>query len=132
VSQHPYDRERFDPPAPVVPLVLASPSDAERVAIPALLDSGADVTLVPPNVARELRLPRVDRLEIRGIGSRVHMADVCAAVVRIGRFRTLARVVLFGDEALVGRDLLNRLLLRLDGPQEMLDSRAPRRTTGPS
>jgi predicted aspartyl protease len=126
MTRIPYDSDRFFPPAPVVPLVVASPSDIERVELAALVDTGADSTLVPSALARALGLPRIDRASLRGIGPRLYAAPVHAAVVRIGRFRALVRVIAFGDEALVGRDLLERLALVLDGPASACEVRVPR------
>jgi hypothetical protein len=42
--------------------------------------------------------------------------------VRIGTLRVLARVAAFGDEALLGRDLLNRLILHCDGPAQVVSA----------
>ena len=43
-----YDASRFDPPAPVAEVTLRSPDGARTVSgILLLLDTGADVTLLP-------------------------------------------------------------------------------------
>ena len=122
----PYRGDLFDPAAPVLPLVVSAPSDVERVELPALVDTGADTTLIPIGIARALRLPLVDRTSLQGIGPKLYPAGVHAAVVRIGRFRALVRLTAFGDEALIGRDLLERLVLVLDGPALTLGVRVPK------
>ncbi|MFI5309576.1 MAG: aspartyl protease family protein [Polyangiales bacterium] len=83
-----------------------------------LVDTGADCTLIPLHVARSLGLRLVDRVQIQGVVAGRHPASVFAARVQIGRFAKLARLVAFGDEALLGRDLSNQLVLRVDGPAQ--------------
>ena len=67
-------------------------------------------------VARALRLPAVDRIWIEGLGGAAKRATVHAARVEFAHVRRLARVVAFGGEAILGRDLLNRAVAILDGP----------------
>jgi hypothetical protein len=53
----PYNSERFDPPAPVAYGVLRNPINGKSLpSVPMLLDSGADVTLVPLSVVDALGL----------------------------------------------------------------------------
>ena len=47
-----YDANSFNPPAPVLEVSLSSPvSQGKVIKIPALLDSGADITVIPHYVA---------------------------------------------------------------------------------
>jgi predicted aspartyl protease len=86
------------------------------ILLAALVDTGADVTLVPLAVAQRLRLPNVDRSVLEGVGGRTVTVTVHAATIQLPGLRTLAPVISYGHEALIGRDLLARLALRLDGP----------------
>ncbi len=65
-KQFPYDGN-FDPPAPVLPLRVAAPGREDAVLLPALVDTGADCTLIPRAVSRHLALRRIDRLRLEGI-----------------------------------------------------------------
>jgi predicted aspartyl protease len=87
-----------------------------------LIDTGADCTVIPARLARSLRLPIIDKIRIIGVGGKPIAAPVHAARVRLGALHALARVVAMGDEALLGRDLLNRLLLRIDGPAGVVEA----------
>jgi predicted aspartyl protease len=120
----------FDPPAPVLPVRIGG-LDEERAAVMLrmLVDTGADCTLIPVRVARSLQLPLVDRVELHGVGPGAHQAGVYAARIRVADLRMLARVVAFGEEVLLGRDILNRLVLRIDGPAGTVA--AERRRTRP-
>jgi len=113
--------EAFEPPAPVLPVhVSGIATHSPAVLLPMLVDTGADCSLVPVRLARTLRLPVVDELNIVGVGNRAQRVTVHAARLRIGRMRLLARVAALGDEALLGRELLNMLVMRLDGPEKLL------------
>jgi predicted aspartyl protease len=122
--------ESFDPPAPVLPVHVGGLQEHHPgVMLSMLVDTGADCTLVPIRFARSLALPLVDRVQVQGVGGGLQRASVFAARVQIGTLRTLARVVGFGDEALLGRDILNGLSLRIDGPAGVVTSTAGRKAS---
>jgi len=110
-----YDR-RLDPPAPVAPLRIARPSGDEAVVLPALIDTGADCTLIPAVVARQIGLPVIDRVSVQGLGGTARQVPVYAATAAFGGIRVLARLAAYEDETVLGRDLLNRVVALLDGP----------------
>jgi predicted aspartyl protease len=85
-----------------------------------IVDTGADRTLVPASVVRDLGLPRVSAIKLKSIGETEIETTIHGAVVSFGRFRALVRVIAFADEAMLGRDVLNQLVTTLDGPQRML------------
>ena len=52
-----YDGSRFDPPAPLAAVTLRNQdNDKTVVAVPMLLDTGADVTLIPGSFLEPLAL----------------------------------------------------------------------------
>jgi predicted aspartyl protease len=122
VSTFRYDR-RFDPPAPVVGFRIGSPGGVDAVLLPGLLDTGADATLVPARIARRLDLPQVDVARLTGVTGTARSVAVLAARIELPGFSTLARVIGFADEAILGRDLLNAWVATLDGPRGLLSIR---------
>lgn len=120
----PYD-VAYRPPAPVLP-VGVSAGGAAIVMVPMLVDSGADVTLLPAELVRRLRLPWVDSIAVSGFGGVRQQAAVHAATLTLGGTQLVARVVA-SDEALLGRDVLASFVLELDGPRARLTVRAGRR-----
>lgn len=100
-----------------MPLRVGVPGSGDATLLHALVDTGADCTLVPFHVARALRLPVVDETSIEGIASEARRVMVHAARLEFAGVECLARVVAFGQEAILGRDLLNSTVTRLDGPR---------------
>lgn len=115
-----YDANLFDPPAPLAQVVLRNPQNVERLAAASmLLDSGADVTLIPAETAGHLNLSAEAnaRYELMGFdGSRTVATAVQLEMIFLNKiFR--GRFLLI-DQAwgIIGRDILNLVSLSLDGP----------------
>lgn len=120
MTQYRFDTS-FDPPAPVLPVHVSGIAEhGPAVLQQMLVDTGADVSLIPEKIARTLRLPLVDHVNIVGVGGAILAVPVHAARLRLGTLRVLARLVAYGDEALLGRELLNLLVMRFEGPDQLL------------
>lgn len=125
--RHPYDGERYTPPAPSVAVRLGLIDRELTIGpLPALIDTGADATLVPLRYVRQLRAPVARRANLRThLGSTrsvtLHLLDVGIDHVRLPSIAVIADTT--GDEVILGRDVLNRLILVLDGPGQTLDHR---------
>jgi predicted aspartyl protease len=111
-----FDRA-YEPPAALLPVRIAHPTtESAALLLPLLVDTGADCTALPPSVVRSLDLPRVGSAEVEGVGGGGGHATVHAARVSVGGTARLVRVVAFGSEALLGRDVLRHLAFTYDGP----------------
>jgi predicted aspartyl protease len=127
--KHDYDRA-LEPPAPVLPLRVAAPEGDAAVLLAALVDTGADMTAVPARLARQLELPAVGAVAVRGADGRRSHCTIYAAAVEVEGRRHVLEVLALGTEALVGRDLLRHWIVTLDGPRSELRLR-PAPTASP-
>jgi len=91
------------------------------VFLTSLVDSGADLTVIPVSTPEELHLPEVARIRVRGVGGASHEVVTYSVEIETAGIVTLVRVVALGDRALVGRDLLNQWTVTLRGPAKVLE-----------
>jgi predicted aspartyl protease len=115
-----YDLSK-DPPAPMLPLLVGRPGVRPAISVVALVDSGADATVIPQSVARRLRLPVIGTIRVRGVGGASRQAPLYSAVIQVAGTSEPVEVLALGDEILVGRDLLNRWTVALRGPERRLE-----------
>lgn len=116
-----YDVVQFDPPAPVAQVQLRNPQEPNRViSALMLIDSGADVTLVPLAAATEIGLS-IDTgsgYELSGFDGQQSIAfPVALELTFSGRTFRGQFLVLDHPTRIIGRNLLNLLRLTLDGPR---------------
>ena len=120
VATFPYDGQHYSPPAPVLPIEISAPGHAQsgRTVI-ALIDSGADATLVPIDVLEEIGARPIGYATLIGLGSEswlaeVYIINVCAGPHILYAIRALAMPT--GSGSVLGRDVLNHLTITLNGP----------------
>ncbi|MBI4819665.1 MAG: aspartyl protease family protein [Deltaproteobacteria bacterium] len=113
-----YDTSR-DPPAPVVLMGVGSPINEANVLVPFLVDSGADLSVIPREVISSLSLQRVGRIQVQGFGGEASFEYFYAVRINFMGRGTIVRVIP-GEEGILGRDLLQSLVCRLDGPRSAL------------
>ncbi|MBI2122972.1 MAG: aspartyl protease family protein [Armatimonadetes bacterium] len=116
----PYDA-RLDPPAPILSLRIHRTEDAPAIFLTALVDTGADLTVIPESLARQLAVLPVGHVRIRGVGGMAARVPMYSVEIEVAGLSRMLRVVGVGDEALVGRDLLNQFTLTLRGPQRVAE-----------
>ncbi len=117
-----YDATRYSPPAPLALVTLRRLHDNATVTdVPLLLDTGADVTLLPVLSVERLgaqQLPN-QRYELMGFDGSTSTAPVVILDVLFLRRAFRGRYLLIEeDRGVMGRDILNHLSLLLDGPQQ--------------
>jgi Aspartyl protease len=114
-----YDGARFDPPAPLAKVTLRHPSSGATVSdVLMLLDTGADVTLLPQTYVEQLGIS-VDggeRYELMGFDGSVSVAQAVEVDLVFLRRAFKGRFLLIGQErGIIGRDVLNHVSLLFDG-----------------
>ena len=92
--------------------------------VTALLDTGADVTLVPVALLEQIGASEGALVTLRTHFGQVHHAQQYLISLQANGL-VLPGVYVVGDEhgadILLGRDVLNKLVLGLDGPQHQTD-----------
>jgi Aspartyl protease len=115
-----YDERFFTPPAPLARVTLRQPENGAIVSdVPMLLDSGADVTLIPQaSVARLGLTIRVNEsYELMGFDGSISQAQAVQLELIFLRRRFKGRFLVGRQEwGIIGRDILNYVSLLLDGP----------------
>jgi len=116
---HPYD-DIYHPPMPALEIQLGYPGETPSLDhLTAIVDTGADGTLVPQSLIDEIRAPFVDDVQIRSHWGEWRNMLLFTVDIGIGRLR-LPAVEVVGDdqgtEIVLGRNVLNHLKLLLDGP----------------
>jgi hypothetical protein len=119
--------QQVTPPAPFVHVSLRPPYEGPAgVEVPAQIDTAADVSVIPARLVAELQLVPLDSVLALGFGG--HLLTLPTFLVEI-RLRELepvtVKVLASHDEsyALLGRDVLNRYTIVLDGPGLVLEVR---------
>jgi len=115
---------RFDPAMPMVELTIASESQSQTLSQKALVDSGADATLLSQ---ADLRLLGADHIGwgrmvgVSGISQRIPIYTVQLSIgqINLGIVRVLGNRT--NSEPIVGRDVLNQLIITLNGLAQVLE-----------
>lgn len=123
-----YNRQ-VTPPAPFVHVTVSRPNDANIALtdLPAQIDTGADFTVVPVSVAEQLNLVQLDQTPILGFGGHVMLVPTYLVGLAVRPFDAIILpVIAQRDEpfVLLGRDILNRYHLELDGPNLAIELRS--------
>ena len=112
--------QQITPPAPFVHVSIRPPERGIAVSgLPALLDTAADITVIPARVAEELQLIPLDEVPIGGFDGRVSWVSTFLVQLALRQSPPkVIRVVASRDEpyVLLGRDVLNDYRAILDGP----------------
>ncbi len=120
-----YDGFLFTPPAPLALVSIQDPSSGETVNhVPMLLDTGADITVVPESCILSLKIPfdQSSGYEVEGFGGQqsvarsVHLNLILSHLTFRGQF-------LVADQpyGILGRNLLNHLRISFRGPELVWD-----------
>jgi predicted aspartyl protease len=111
--------DAYNPPLPVCNVVLAVTSTGLHVAVEAVIDTGADGTIIPVQHLQEIGARRAFETALRSQWGELRVVYLYLVDLQIGDF-TFPGVYVVGDElgqeAVLGRNVLNRLRLLLDGP----------------
>lgn len=110
----------YDPPMPALEIRLGYPGEALTLGpLTAIVDTGADGTLVPQSLIDEIRAPLVDDVRVRSPWGKWRYLQLFTVDIGIEVLRLPAVEIVgddLGNEIILGRNVLNQFKLLLDGP----------------
>lgn len=125
----PYD-SFYTPPMPVLHLRLSAPGEApDDTLLSAIVDTGADATLIPIVYLEQVEAIVSGDAVLRGVLGEVRDIHLYEVDLHIDALRLPDVLVAgddFGAEAILGRNVLNKLILLLDGPRGETERLEPR------
>lgn len=112
---------RYQPPLPTLAVVLRAPTDdGDRTdELTGLLDTGADITSVPIRYLSGIRAPLLDEIRLRShwghaIYVITYLVDIEVSGIILPAIEVASDTT--NTEIVLGRDVINHLLLFIDGP----------------
>ncbi len=115
-----YDGRAYDPPMPVLDVGISKAgANTPSANVEAVVDTGADATLLPLDVLERVEALYVDRAYLKTITGQRQRVDLYLVTLHLGRLRIAGvRAVALPPRgpAILGRDVLNRLDIALRGP----------------
>lgn len=117
--------DSYDPAAPVVEIAVHSPLETDQqVWLSVLIDTGADVTTLPLRLLSQIGAEYVETATLTGIAGGRVVVDLYRVSIRIGS-QTIPGIrvagVLSSTNAVLGRDVLNYLVVSLHGPANVTE-----------
>lgn len=132
IGGYPHSTDHF-PPIPALELRLRRPDEgASTEPLIALIDTGADITLVPQVLLETIRAPELDEARLRShwgeyVTVFTYLVDVTLDIGTLPGVEVVGDS--YGDKVLLGRNVLNKVLLLIDGPRQSTDLLAQRPRT---
>ncbi len=114
----------FYPAMPVVDILVKPEVNEHGINLTAIVDSGADNTMLPANILDQLNVSKTQTAWMTGVsGSRVAV-NLYWIFVQIGDFQPIYTEVIGiqnRDEVIIGRDIINQFAVLLNGPAHTIE-----------
>ena len=113
-----YDDARFDPPAPLALVTVTTEQSGILIHdVPMLLDTGADVSLLPRSQVASQASPDAKQYELEAFdGTKSTAPAITAELQFLGKSFRGQFLLIDSWHGVLGRNILNNLSLLLDGP----------------
>jgi|LakMenEpi03Aug12_release.lakeMendotaPanAssembly.Ray.scaffolds.fasta_scaffold524992_2 predicted aspartyl protease len=113
-TSFPYSR-KYAPPAPVANVILRAKSEFNTVA---LLDSGADGTMIPHPLLLRIGSKFARTYQMTGVTGQTERVELYFVDIEIDGLKIPGIKAVssqFSNEVILGRDVLNHLIITLNG-----------------
>ncbi|MEW5870787.1 MAG: hypothetical protein AB1894_16050 [Chloroflexota bacterium] len=118
-ARFPYDR-RYSPAAPTLEIKLSAPGEEPKTeTLTALIDTGADGTLIPETYLETAEAIAVGSALLTGILGETRQVTCYEVDIHLANRVFPSAVVVaneYSHEIILGRNLLNKMILLLNGP----------------
>ena len=108
-----YEGDDYSPPAPIARVTVRAAGHTDAISdVPLLIDSGADVSLLPADVVNTLGIERLDSelFQLQAFDGTLSFAEAVVADVILCRKVFRGRFLVTSDSnGVLGRDILNHL-----------------------
>lgn len=123
VHTHDYDSSYY-PAMPMIELQIRRRAGQPPLVLKAIVDSGADATMIPLHHLRRLNVRKGQTKWLSGTAGGRYEVDMYTLAVQIGE-QPAQYIDVVGierqDEVIVGRDLLNQYVVTLNAPGHTVD-----------
>lgn len=119
-----YNQEE-EPPAPCMEATFTNPYLNLSENIKAKLDTGADMTVIPEELAQRLRLVRARSARLLGYDGQLSVRPTHFVNIELNGYIFEMVEITYGDQVLIGRDILNKLEIHLYGKNLTFEVRDP-------
>ena len=122
MTAYPYD-ETYDPAVPHCEVTLIENVTGLQVSLDGIVDTGADGTIIPIRYLRQVGARRVSEVGLRSQWGERRTVFLYLIDLKVGDLILAGTYVVgdeLGSEVVIGRNVLNRLRILLDGPNQLM------------
>ncbi|MCC6329173.1 MAG: hypothetical protein IT174_11695 [Acidobacteria bacterium] len=112
--------DTYSPPAPTINIKIRNPVTLESIAVPMLLDTGSDLTLVPRFFCDKIgvKASETEFLELESFDRETSIAYYIRLDLTFLNKQFRGNFLVYDhSEGIIGRDILNEFSLVFDGPR---------------
>jgi len=114
----------YSPSAPVAEIEVTTDLSNAAITLVAFIDSGADATMLPFAILHQLQAEEMETRYLRTVTGKRVAVDLYRVAIRVGpyHFRSIRAVATDSPtEIILGRDVLNHLIVTLNGLAAMTE-----------